>query len=338
MTSITLAPTELGKIAGPQVRISRLRMQTYEAQSKLPQLLGALLNWGFFGILSMQVYMYYLAFPNDRVGNKALVYTVYFLDAVHTFILTASAFRAYASGFGDFAALDKTDILWVSNIPTGLIAFLAQAFYGYRIAVFSQKKHLSVLIILLAFLSLGGSIATAVETKVAGQFSRLLTKRFSVVAWIWGGGSAACDVLIAASMTYYLKRCDSEFSQTHVFLTRTIRLTIETGSVTAAVAILCVILVFLPGQQTYYLTTVALVGKMYSNSMMASFNSRIKIGPSDGTVVSTSCEFRSAVKFYGPTALSDMDVEWSRSAHGRVQKIGDEVSLPPTSEISQVCV
>ncbi|KDR71264.1 hypothetical protein GALMADRAFT_254078 [Galerina marginata CBS 339.88] len=293
--------------------------------------------------------MYYLAFPHDRVGNKVLVYTVYLLDAAHTFLLTTSAFRTYASGFGDFEALDKVDIIWVSDIPTGLIAFLTQGFYAYRIAVLSQKKNLS-----LAFLSLGGAIATGVETEFAGQFSRLLTKHFLIPAGIWGGGNAACDVLIAASMTYYvcqspcivtfaqfrtfqLKRHDSGFGQTHVLLTRIIRLTIETGSATAAVAILSVILLFLPGHPSYYQTGVAVAGKMYSNSMMASFNSRMNIGPSNSTVVSTPCEFRSALKFNGPTTLPEVDVESSRLADGRMQKTGDEVflSFPQMGKISQ---
>jgi hypothetical protein len=316
MTSIPLTPTELGKVAGPL-------------------LLAYLLNWGFFGVLSMQVYMYYLAFPNDRTSNKTLVYGVYLLDAVQTFLLTRTAFRTFASGFGNLAALDEVDIIWVSDILSGLIAFLAQAFYAYRIAVLSQKKYLSVLIMLLAFLSLGGSIAAGVESKVAVLFSRLLTKRTLIPSGFWGGGSAACDVLIAASMTYHLKRHQSGFGQTHVLLTRIIRLTIETGSATAAVAILCVILVYLPGHPSYYLTSVTVVGKMYANSMMASFNSRMKIGPSHNTFVSMSCEVRSAIKFYGSAALPDMDGELDRSAHGRVQKTDEEVSFPPTSEISQ---
>ncbi|KDR71273.1 hypothetical protein GALMADRAFT_159495 [Galerina marginata CBS 339.88] len=318
MTSITLTPTELGRITGPQF-------------------LGNLLNWGFLGVLSMQIYMYYLAFPNDRVSTKALVYMVYLLAVAHTFLLTASAFRTYVSEFGDFAALDEVDMTWGSDIPTGLITFLAQAFYAYRIAVLSQKRYLSVLIMLLAFLSLAGCITAGVEAKIAVLYSRLVTKRTLITSGIWGGGSAACDVLIAASMTYYLKRRDPGFGQTHVLLTRIIRLTIETGSATAAVAILSVILVFLPGHPNYYLTSVIVAGKMYAISMMASLNSRMKIGLSNNTIVATSCEFRSAFKFNLPTTLPDVDVESSRSADGRIQKTGDEVflSFPQMGEISQ---
>ncbi|KDR71275.1 hypothetical protein GALMADRAFT_30326, partial [Galerina marginata CBS 339.88] len=139
-------------------------------------LIGYLLNWGLFGVLSMQVYLYYLAFPNDRVGFKAVVYASYLLETAQTILFTRSSFRTFATGFSDPAILDEVDILWLSvPIMSGMVACLAQVFYAYRIAVLSQKKYLSVLIILLAFLSLGGSLAAVVETKIAVRFSRLLT-------------------------------------------------------------------------------------------------------------------------------------------------------------------
>ncbi|PFH48145.1 hypothetical protein AMATHDRAFT_107132, partial [Amanita thiersii Skay4041] len=50
--------------------------------------LGNLLNWWLFGALSVQIYLYYLAFPKDRIWNKVIVYTIYFLEVVHTIVLT----------------------------------------------------------------------------------------------------------------------------------------------------------------------------------------------------------------------------------------------------------
>ncbi|KDR82133.1 hypothetical protein GALMADRAFT_44609, partial [Galerina marginata CBS 339.88] len=241
-------------------------------------LIGYILNWGLFGVLSMQVYVYYLAFPNDRAAYKSLVYGAYLLEAAQTFLFTSSAFRTFAFGFGNPSVLDEVDILWFSvPIMSGLVAFISQAFYAYRITVLAQTKYLSGLIMLLACFSLAGSIALGVETKNAVLFSHLLKKDSFTTAGIWEGGSAACDVLIAASMTYYLKRRDTGIKQTQVLLTKIIRLTIETGSLTAAIAILTLILTFLPGQPTYYQTSVSVLGKVYSNSMMVAFNSRMKI-------------------------------------------------------------
>lgn len=42
-----------------------------------PLIIACLLHWGLFGTLSVQLYLYYLAFPKDRTSTKCLVYGIY---------------------------------------------------------------------------------------------------------------------------------------------------------------------------------------------------------------------------------------------------------------------
>lgn len=267
MASNSLSPAELGRIAGPLF-------------------VGYILDWGMFGVLSMQVYIYYLAFPKDRVESKTLVYGLYLLETTQTMLFTSSAFRTFATGFRDQASLDQVDTLWFSvPIMSGIIALIAQISYAYRITVFTKSKYIAGVIILLACVQLGGAIAIGVETKKSILFSRFLKPRSftTASAAIWEGGSAACNVMIAICMTYYLRRQhqDSSLKQTHVHLTRMIRLTIETGTLTAVIAIVTLVLTFLPGRPIYYQASVSFLGKIYSNSIMVAFNSRMKIGSSN---------------------------------------------------------
>ncbi|KDR71930.1 hypothetical protein GALMADRAFT_253725 [Galerina marginata CBS 339.88] len=289
-----LTPADLGRIAGPL-------------------LVGYILNWGLFGVLSMQVYLYYLAFPQDRVTHKLLVYGSFMLEATQTFLFTTSAFRTFATGFGNPAVLDEVDIIWFSvPIMSGIVGFITQAFYAYRVSVLAQSKYVAGLIMVLAFLQVAGSILIAVEAKKAAHWSLFLKRDSFISAGIWEGGSAACDVLIAASMTYYLKRRDTGVKQTQVLLSRLIRLTVETGTLTAAIAITTLILTFLPGRPTYYQASVSVLGKMYSNSMMVAFNSRMKIASPSGT--STSHEVSISLGQVHRTR-PDMDSDITRS-HG----------------------
>ncbi|KDR71257.1 hypothetical protein GALMADRAFT_75169, partial [Galerina marginata CBS 339.88] len=140
-------------------------------------LIGYLLNWGLFGVLSMQVYLYYLAFPNDRVGFKAIVYSAYLLEMIQTTLFTRSSFRIFATGFGDPAILDDIGILWFS-VPmlSGLVAFSVHTLYAYRIAVISKRKFLPGCVFLLACLAFSASIAVGVEMKDAGFFSHFVDK------------------------------------------------------------------------------------------------------------------------------------------------------------------
>ncbi|KAF9559522.1 hypothetical protein CPC08DRAFT_516409 [Agrocybe pediades] len=173
MLSDSLTRAELGQIAGPM-------------------LIGYILNWGFFGILGMQVYVYYLAFPKDSARKKALVYILLILEAAQTIIFTSSAFNIFATGFGDAAVLDRVDLLWFSvPVMSGLVAFVAEVYYASRIASFSyaEKKYLSGLVTTLAVLQFGGAIALGVQTKNAILYNRLIGSGPLITSTIWQSSS-----------------------------------------------------------------------------------------------------------------------------------------------------
>ncbi|KIM37283.1 hypothetical protein M413DRAFT_77301 [Hebeloma cylindrosporum] len=147
------------------------------------QLLGYLFHWGLFGVLCMQVYMYYLAFPTDPARNKFFVYSVFILEVTQTIIITQSAFHVFAAGYGNFAFFDGVELAWFSvPIITGVVAFIAQTFYAYRISILSQTRWVAGVIMGLAFLQLGGSVASAVVLHDAKLFSKLLGPHFFITA------------------------------------------------------------------------------------------------------------------------------------------------------------
>ncbi|KAF8963785.1 hypothetical protein BDZ97DRAFT_2012375 [Flammula alnicola] len=290
-----------------------------------PQLIGYILNWGLYGVLSMQVYLYYLAFPNDRPRTKALVYGAFLLESTQSFLFMSSAFRSFAKGFGNPQVLDQVDILWFSvPIMSGMVAFIGQSFYAYRISVLAQTKYIAAIIMLFAFIQLAAAIAIGIQTKQAVLFSHFLKTNSFVTAGIAGGASAACDIIIAISMTYYLRRGDTGIKETQVLVSRIIRLTIETGTLTAAITIVGLILTVLPGRTTYYQTSVGVVAKVYSNSMMVVFNSRMRISCVDSS--STAHEVPLPLSFMKPTSDNG-----TSSRNEGILVTREEVSFPPTS-------
>lgn len=60
----------------------------------------------------------------------------------------------------------------------------------------------------------------------------------------------------------------------------------------AAIAITNMILALLPGRPTYYQTTAGVLSKIYSNAMMAVFNSRMKVGYAITTSQEMSMNYR----------------------------------------------
>ncbi|KAK0430063.1 hypothetical protein EV421DRAFT_353324 [Armillaria borealis] len=78
-------------------------------------------------------------------------------------------------------------------------------------------------------------------------------------------------------MTYYLMRSNASFRQTRMLVTKLIRLTIETGSVTAVVALVAGILFFVFPHKTFYSAPVVIIPKLYANTILVVLNLRFRI-------------------------------------------------------------
>ncbi|KAJ7151140.1 hypothetical protein C8R46DRAFT_1229413 [Mycena filopes] len=74
------------------------------------QLIGSLLTFYLFGVLSVQVYVYHACFPKDKVSIKAMVYTIFFFMALSTCLNAADAYFWYASGFGNLIQFSQAHI------------------------------------------------------------------------------------------------------------------------------------------------------------------------------------------------------------------------------------
>ncbi|KAJ7364490.1 hypothetical protein DFH08DRAFT_646136, partial [Mycena albidolilacea] len=94
---------------------------------------------------------------------------------------------------------------------------------------------------------------------------------------IWCGASALSDIMIAVCMTYLLSKMDTTYRQTRVLISKILRLTIETGSLTALVAVIIIGLFFgFPGS-TYYACPSSVMPGLYSNCILVVLNARFHI-------------------------------------------------------------
>ena len=104
-----------------------------------------------------------------------------------------------------------------------------------------------------------------------------------------------CDVMIAVSMTFavsdfvradsdslmtvvfQLTRYDTSFRKTADLVNKLIRLTVETGALTATIAVVDLILFLAVPNTDYHITPALILAKLYSNSLLVVLNSRIRI-------------------------------------------------------------
>ncbi|KAK0225148.1 hypothetical protein EDD85DRAFT_958886 [Armillaria nabsnona] len=288
-----------------------------------PLLIASLLHWGLFGTLSVQLYLYYLAFPNDRRFTKCLVYGIYSIEFVQMVLVTHDAFEIFGYGFGDIDAITEIHFDWLTGpIISSIASFVGQVFYAYRIFILSKSRILPIFVACVAMTSSAAAMVTGVYSFEAGNIIELNTKKVSICVGIWCGASALCDIIIAICMTYYLIRSNTGFRQTQILITRLIRLTVETGTVTAVFALLNLILFFAFPHQTFYTPPTLLMPKLYANTIYMVLNSRIRImGGRNTYLASTDIHITT-------TMIQDTNSQSTQSTH---QTYGMQEQVPNES-------
>ncbi|KAK0484833.1 hypothetical protein IW261DRAFT_1668975 [Armillaria novae-zelandiae] len=282
-----------------------------------PYIVAGLLNWGLFGTLSVQLYLYYLAFPNDRRSLKYLVYGIYVTEFVQTMFVAHDMFAMYGYGFGDLDALTKMNFLWITvPIMSAIVSFVGQVFYAYRIFILSKSQIIPIAIICVSLTSSVAATITGIYAFQAGNVIKLGERK--------------------ASIAIGLMRSNTGFHRTQVLLTKIIRLTIETGSVTAVFTLLTFILfIGFPGH-SYHSAPALLVPKLYANAIYMVLNSRFQImGGRDTYTSSTDMSITTTKRDSMPQSIEGMQPANRKQGPVPVVIIPNEVFNDP-QEMSQM--
>ncbi|PPQ93760.1 hypothetical protein CVT25_008140, partial [Psilocybe cyanescens] len=246
------------------------------------QIIASFLNWGLLGVLVTQTYGYYLAFPKDRLLAMTLVYGMLVLETMQTALVSHDVFVAFASQFGDSAAIDSIRNHWFS-IPVcgGISGGIVEFFFAYRIWIMSEKnsRGAPLIICTLALASIVSALISARAFFHARKFSTLLNNDDNSGSFassqVWNGVGAVCDISISLCMPYYLMRHGTGLRQTHIMIVKLVRLLIETGGLTAIFAILHLCLYF--ANASAFIVPGLTVSKIYANTMLFILNNRMRI-------------------------------------------------------------
>ncbi|KAH8992984.1 hypothetical protein EDB92DRAFT_2065361 [Lactarius akahatsu] len=258
------------------------------AEIAAPMLLGALWNWTLYGVLVVQFYVYSYNFPGDRTLVKLLVYSVFLVETLQTALTGADLYYWFVSGFGN---MDHLAAPYESpfDVPIigAIVALIVEFFFVYRIWVLSRRSSwfLCLLICLLSIVAAGAAFYGGIYTHVRKKFAS--GRMLKVLALTWVSGNASADILIAGSLLVYLGRRRREgcgqFSE-HA-LSKVVRLIIETNVLTTTVGIVTLLTVAVFPDKPWFTCPTAVLGKLYSNTLLVSLNNRISIREGRGAVV-----------------------------------------------------
>ncbi|KAF8588248.1 hypothetical protein K439DRAFT_671764 [Ramaria rubella] len=245
-----------------------------------PHVIGHLFNYALFGVLSVQVYIYTLAFPNDPKRLKFIVYGLYTVEVAQVILTARDAVAVLGAGWGNPKALNAAQLLWLDiPIMSGTVSACVQCFFAWRITLLSKSKALGAFICMISVLPAIGAIITGAFTTNNDQ--ELQDKTFKpCTAWLVG--SATSDIIIASCMIYFLQSSHTGNAQTDQLLARLVRLTMQTGMLTATVAIVDAVLFLSFRDNNLHFAPALVLAKMYTNSLMALFNNRANITKTGG--------------------------------------------------------
>ncbi|KAK0234868.1 hypothetical protein EDD85DRAFT_95990 [Armillaria nabsnona] len=287
-----------------------------------PLLIRCFLGLVLYGILCNQVYIYYLSFPKDDLASKTVVYVLWLTETVETVSNMIGTFDTFCYNFGNISTLSDVHLSWFTTpILCGFVGCIAQIFYAWRMYKFSKKaRYLCIILSMIAFTQFSAAICCGIQTRNNGHYSNLeKNSKVRVTAMIWLGGSFTCDTAIALCMVYFLRRSQTGLNSTRILLSRLIRLSIETGTATAAIAAVHLVLFLFYRNNNYSTVPAHCLVKMYANTVLAVCNSRMTGRIRGGREYTTLHSFDSFDMSIGGLNIELRDPETNRNVNSSLR-------------------
>ncbi|PPR03729.1 hypothetical protein CVT24_007377 [Panaeolus cyanescens] len=248
----------------------------------------------------LQCYHYYLTYKKDAPWIRYLVLYLFIAETINTGCDIAVVFQPLINEFGEqhplFSELANLRRWFQKGRPEAtkyfprmfasepaLIVFIStpiQLFFAWRIRLLTKSNIIAGIICIFSIVSTVGGVWTTVRLVQVRLFSRKPELHWPALVWFL----AACisDVLITLVLVFTLSKRKTGFVATDDAISKIIRMTVQTGMLTAFFAIGDVVffmtLPVMPISRTAlnFIWDFAL-SKLYSNCLLSTLNARAEL-------------------------------------------------------------
>ncbi|KAJ3513803.1 hypothetical protein NLJ89_g2747 [Agrocybe chaxingu] len=250
-------------------------------------LIGVVVSGILYGVSVVQVWYYY-GHQNDSWPIKSLVGAVIMFDTIHQALITHTVYTYTVTNWGNPTELQRiVRSMLVEVLFNGFTAFLVQSFLTMRVWRLSNRKLLltSVVLILVfgEFACVIAFTALSLQLETYEQLKKL--KGLSILV---NALAAAGDVLIAGILCTLLHLSRTGFHRSDTMINKLILFAVNTGVLTSLCAIASLISIVVVGDTFLYIAFFFCIGRLYTNSLLATLNARKMIRGSADGVHSTS--------------------------------------------------
>jgi hypothetical protein len=207
------------------------------------------------------------------------VHAILIIETVQTLFTVADCGYWFITGFGNFERLQRSFLSPLDRaILNSFVAIAVRSFFCYRI--WNIKKSMFWWCCAIQALSLVQFIGN-VGDGISGLKHGNIRGPHLQVCFIYLGltCSAVADVAVTATLTQLLARAlirESKSSIEHV-LRRILRFVVETNFISACMSALSFVMFAAAPNHVYWYFPAVIVGKIYSNTLLASLNNRIPL-------------------------------------------------------------
>ncbi|KAJ7041635.1 hypothetical protein C8F04DRAFT_1079541 [Mycena alexandri] len=219
----------------------------------------------------MQITTYFQAQRKDALWIRLLVFYVFFVETCNTALDISIMYQPLILDYGTIPGNLPTVFL-TQPLCISLVQIPVEMFFIWRIHTLTGSRIIPGIFIALSVVAFGGGIWTTVALAGAGRWDNVSVSFHAATLWI--AASMTTDLCIAFCLAWVLRRKKTGFGDTDTVVDRIIRMTVQTGLVTAVCNILDLLSFLLIKNSTLNFMWSNPLSKLYSNCMMSTLNAR----------------------------------------------------------------
>ncbi|KAJ7041643.1 hypothetical protein C8F04DRAFT_1252965 [Mycena alexandri] len=225
-----------------------------------PLLIGLCFNMILFGLLISQMMTYFQTPQRDPIWMRLFIFYVLFVETANTALDIACLYQPLISEYGSIPGKLPT-LLLTQPLSIILVSFPIELFFLWRIRSLTGNNTIPAILSVFAITALGGGIWTTVSIAGAGRWDNVPVTFHAVTLWI--AASMTTDLCIAGCLAWRKKK--TGFGATDTVVDRIVRMTVQTGLVTAVVNVLDLLSFLLIKNTTFNFMWSNPLSKLYSN-------------------------------------------------------------------------
>ncbi|KDR83472.1 hypothetical protein GALMADRAFT_132917 [Galerina marginata CBS 339.88] len=243
-----------------------------------------------YGVSFVQTCYYFLEYRQDVWFIKALVGAICIFETIHQALISHTVYYYLITNYNNPGILNN--IVWsilLEVLFNGLIGLLVQGFLTLRVwrcrsmssswfdfalnlSVSGRNVPLTIAVATLVFACFGCSVAFTAQSMQLDTWVELeQLKGLSMAINLLG---AATDITIAAALFVFLHKSRTGFKKSDTMISRLIAFTVSTGLLTSICAVASLISILASGDTLIYVAFYFSLGRLYSNSVLATLNAR----------------------------------------------------------------